>query len=187
MRFRFDRDRDRFIAARAMLRRVLAGLVGADPAELRFLYGRAGKPALSTGPQFSLSHSDDLGALAVAYDLEIGIDVERLRPIEPELADRFFAEDESAALRALAEPARTRAFFACWTRKEAYVKSLGDGLLAPLDRFSVSLDEPARLLWVEGDPGAPARWRLAHLEPARGFVGAIAAPSPAWRLVRRLT
>ena len=184
-RYRLDRDRDRFVAGRAGLRRILASEIGADPAALLFAYSKGGKPSLIGGPHFSLSHSQDLAALAVSPDRPLGLDIERVRQIDEDIAGRFFAADEAARLRAVPEHDRTAAFFACWTRKEAYLKATGDGLLAPLDGFSVSLDLPPRLLRVEGDPAAAARWRFLHLDPAPGFVGAIATRAPESRLVLR--
>ena len=182
-RFHFDRDRDRFIAGRAMMRRILARCLGREPAALHFHYGPSAKPAIEGKLFFNFSNSDDLGALAVA-PFELGIDIERVRAIEEDVAGRFFASDEVACLRALPVEMQTEAFFNCWTRKEAYVKAIGDGLLLPLDRFSVTLapDEPAALLRVGDDPVEPGRWKLHHFIPAPGFVGAIAARHPKWRV-----
>jgi 4'-phosphopantetheinyl transferase len=181
--FHFDRDRDRFIAGRAMLRRILGACAGRQPEALSFIEGRSGKPALDGALSFNFSNSDDLGALAVA-NFELGVDIEKIRVIEEDVAGRFFAADEVARLRALPAERQTEAFFNCWTRKEAYVKAIGDGLLLPLDRFSVSLTpcEPAILLRTDGDPAEPARWRLHHFVPAPGFVGAIAARRPNWHV-----
>lgn len=82
---------------------------------------------------------------------------------------------------------RMAAFYRCWTRKEAYLKAVSTGLSTPLDSFDVSISpDEAALLHVNGDARAPSRWSIVHLEPARGFVGAIALehPSPTvdcWR------
>lgn len=70
---------------------------------------------------------------------------------------------------------RERAFYHCWTRKEAYLKAVGDGVAAPLDRFDVSLEPgDARLLAVDGDPALAGAWSLTHIEPGPGYVGALA-------------
>jgi 4'-phosphopantetheinyl transferase len=106
------------------------------------------------------------------------VDLEKIRPtIEAQaIAHRFFSEREFQALVALPEAEQLRAFFACWTRKEAYIKATGDGLALPLDQFSVSVSPnvPAALLEVSGEPYAPRRWSLQDLCPGDGYVGAVA-------------
>jgi 4'-phosphopantetheinyl transferase len=181
--FHFALHRDRYIAGRAMLRRLLAARLDRDPASLRFRYGKSGKPALDEPISFNFSNSDDLGALAIA-GFELGVDIEYVRIIEEDVAGRFFAADEIARLRSLPIEQQTAAFFNCWTRKEAYIKALGDGLSLSLDRFSVTLapDDPPRLVRAGDDPSEPARWRLHHFIPAPGFVGAIAARQRGWRV-----
>jgi 4'-phosphopantetheinyl transferase len=185
-RFHFQRDRDRFIAGRGRLRRILGAYLQQSPNLLQFCYGASGKPAVAGPLSFNLSHSGEFAALAVAR-FGLGVDIECVRPIEEAVAERFFAADEVARLRRLPETQQTEAFFACWTRKEAYVKALGDGLSLPLDCFSVSLEpqESARLLRAGNDPAEPSRWQFHHFVPAPGFVGAIAARRRSWR-VRRL-
>ena len=93
-----------------------------------------------------------------------------------ELARRFFAPAEVAALAAVAAAEKMQAFFNGWTRKEAFLKAGGEGLARPLDQFTVSLrpDEPARLLAVEGDPEEASRWTLCALTPWPGFVACLA-------------
>jgi 4'-phosphopantetheinyl transferase len=181
------RDRAHFTAARAWLRRMLGAHLGLDPASLAFAYGPHGKPRLPAAAgalDFNLSHSDGVALLALSPGFELGADIEAVRPVEEKVAERFFSAAEVRALAALPARERTSAFFRCWCRKEAYLKALGSGLATPLDAFTVSLgpDEPARLLRVEGEPEAPAIWQLAHLDPAPGFAGAVAAPSRGWRL-----
>lgn len=181
-RFRAPRDRDRYIAGRGLLRAVLARYLWAHPAELHFRYGLHGKPALAreagrSALRFNVSHSEGLALLAVTRGREVGVDVERLRPdIEDGIARRFFSPGEVARLGALPAGQRQAAFFACWTRKEAFVKARGEGLGLGLDTFDVTLapEEPAALLRLDGDAGAPGRWSLQHLDPGPGYVGALA-------------
>ncbi len=180
-RFHFERDRRRFVATRGVLRGLLGRYLGVDPSALVFGYGPHGKPALGSpwqGLRFNVSHSGGLALLAFATDHEIGVDIEQERPV-PEMdsiTERNFSPRESAELRLLEERDRRRAFFRCWTRKEAFIKAVGDGLSHPLDAFAVTLapGEPARLLHVAGDPEAPRRFRLEGLEPADGFAAALA-------------
>ena len=181
--FRFRRDRDRYIMGRATLRRLLGRYLNADPRQLRFRYGAHDKPALAPEcggdtHRFNVSHSHGLGLIALTRDREVGVDLEWMRPevaIE-ELARRFFSPAEVAALFALPASEREEAFFACWTRKEAYIKARGEGLAIPLDQFDVSLGrgKPPAILSTRWDPGDASRWTLRSLHPGSGFAGAVA-------------
>jgi 4'-phosphopantetheinyl transferase len=193
-RFRFDRHRRRFTVGRAALRELLAGYLGFAPEAVRFAYGEKGKPSLDRPTEgsrgalhFNLSNSHELALAAVAVGVEVGVDVEWLRPMPDGLriAERYFSAAERAALAALPEDERDAAFFNGWTRKEAYLKAIGDGLTVPLDRFDVTLapGAPTRILALAGDAAAAARWSLLPLRPAAGYVGALALPAPGpWRL-----
>jgi 4'-phosphopantetheinyl transferase len=182
-RFVFPEDRDRFTAARGALREILARYVLVPPSELRFEYSSYGKPELQrpseTSVRFNASHSGAIALFALTLDRAVGVDVERVREDfdELEIAERFFSTREMKDLRALPEPLRKLGFFTCWTRKEAYIKGIGEGLSMPLDRFDVSLvpGSPAALLHTRGGPEA-SRWSLAALDPGPGYVGALAVP-----------
>lgn len=186
-RLHFERDRAHFIAGRAILRLLLAGYLQADPAELVFAYGPQGKPAPAgdkTGLRFNLSHSHGLALYAVTRAREVGVDLEQVRPLPDALpmARRFFSAGEYAALTALPAEQQPEAFFAGWTRKEAYLKALGAGLTTELSGFTVSLEpgEDARLVSVAGDPAEAARWGMVAFSPAPGFVAALAARDREW-------
>jgi 4'-phosphopantetheinyl transferase len=139
--FRFERDRRRFVARRAFLRRILAGYAGVAPASIRYRRSAAGKPELldSRGLAFSTSQADGLAIVAVATRGEVGVDIERVRPVAEalDLARRMFTERESEHLSSLPPALASEAFLRLWTRKEAYVKALGHGLSMPLDGFEV--------------------------------------------------
>jgi 4'-phosphopantetheinyl transferase len=182
--FAFDRDRHRFIVARACLRRVLGARLGVRPEAVELVYGARGKPALApdvagSALRFNVSHREDVTVFAFSVGREIGIDVEAIRPIPDAdaVAARFFSPRENAAYRALAPLDRLLGFYRCWTRKEAFIKALGDGCYYPLDRFDVSLapGEPATILRVEGVPGDRCRWRMESFSPTPGFVAAVVA------------
>lgn len=183
-RFHFARDCEHFVVARGVLRDILGRYLGAPPAGIRFSYSQYGKPSLKEGSgggrlRFNVSHSHGLALYAVARAREVGLDIEYLRDdlAGQEIAERFFSPAEVAALRALPVTQRTAAFFNCWTRKEAYIKALGEGLSHPLHRFSVSLipGEPAFLLHAEDDPSAPARWWMTAPPVADGYAAAVVA------------
>lgn len=189
-RFHFPLHRDRFTVGRARLRQLLGRYLGKDPAALEFRYGSAGKPELAGCEAgaclpFNVSHSDGLALIAIGGPGRLGVDIERIRPrTEPDSFGSFFAPAEEAALLALPRELRERAFFACWTRKEAYIKGRGDGLGFGLDRFEVSVcpDAPASLLRVLDHPEEAARWELRSLDAAPDYAGALAVEGHGWRL-----
>lgn len=176
-RFRFDRDRVRFIAAHAQMRLILAAYLQTQPQTPEFGANAYGKPCLQgeSTLRFNLSHSGSLGLLAVIPHQEVGVDIEVLRPEvdRKNIAKRFFAPGEATMLFSLPADQQTNAFYACWTRKEAYIKARGRGLSIPLDAFEVSLvpGEPARLLRL--DPGAQGTFSMMALEPGPGYAAAL--------------
>ncbi len=190
-RFHFRRDAMRWIVARATLREILGAYLEMEPAAVAFTYGPKGKPGLSPAEgradvQFSVSHSADLAAFAVTVDVPVGVDVERLRGLEDmdQIAARTFSGRECGALRSLPRGQRAAGFFNCWTRKEAYIKALGEGLSYPLDRFSVSLvpGTPARLETVEDQPSHVEAWTMEALPVSAGFAGAVVVGRPRARV-----
>jgi 4'-phosphopantetheinyl transferase len=176
-----ERGRKRAVVARAAVRVLLARYLDAAPEALAFAAGPHGKPRLD-GPdaplRFNLSHSDGLALIAVARDVELGADVERVRPRHdlPGLGRRVFSEAERDAVGE-----SEHAFYRHWTAKEAYVKAIGHGV-ASLRSFEVLLDAPgggARIVHAGGDREAGRRFTLAPLdEPAPGYVGAVVAEHP---------
>ncbi|MDM0017771.1 4'-phosphopantetheinyl transferase family protein [Variovorax saccharolyticus] len=177
-RFAFTRDRDRFIAAHAALRQVLAAQSGTHPALLEFDEGAFGKPALGgeAGPHFNLSHSQSLALIAVDAQCAVGIDIELPRAIPDlrALAATCFTPNEVCALDALPSGRRERAFFNGWTRKEACVKALGLGLSADLQRLEVGLDEVDRSVSYAGADGCEHTLRVLSVPLAGGAIGALA-------------
>jgi len=181
-RFALDRDRNRFIIARSRLRQMLAARLGVRPASVELVYGTRGKPALArrfarSRLRFNVSHSNDVAVYAFALGREVGIDVEAVRVMNDadSMAARFFSQCENKAYLALDSKDKLMGFFNCWTRKEAFIKALGDGLYYPLDRFDVSLapGEQARILRVERTPGNACGWELHSFLPGPGLIGAI--------------
>ena len=174
---RFVRERDRrcFIFSHGAARCILAAATGLAPADVAFGRSPQGKPhLLGRNLAFNLSHSGACTLVAVAVGAPIGVDVEALRPLDraDDLVARFCSDAEGQAYLARPEKRRTEAFFTLWTRKEAYVKALGGGLSIPLRAFTVSLDEPARI--VQPWPLAPRPGpRLCGLPAPAGHVGAL--------------
>jgi len=187
-RFYFDRDRNRFIVGRAMLRKILGHYLEIAPEKLIFSYGSHGKPKVETSPFFfNLSNSGYLALCGVTYQKEIGIDVEyllrELKDAEA-IAKRFFSAKESKEFLSLSPEERQLAFFRCWTRKEAYIKAIGDGLTYSLSNFDVTLtpNTEAKLLNVVTNPSEVNRWTLQELQPAKDYIGAIIVEGQDWKL-----
>jgi 4'-phosphopantetheinyl transferase len=178
-RFHFSRDREDFIVSRAILRVVLHRYVKTPAGEIQFRYGANGKPSFADERhrwlRFNLSHSHGIALYAISAEREIGIDVEYVRENWPDTdIENVFSEREIAGLKALPESVRGRAFFACWTRKEAYIKACGGGLSIPLKSFSVSFSpgEPAALL--DASPREVSRWSLREIEVDPRYAAAVA-------------
>jgi len=185
-RFVFEHSRRRFTVARALLRQLLGAYTDTHPQKVRFRYGDKGKPMLQGGTlEFNISHSEEL-LLAGFCKAPLGVDVEYLREVSDAeaITQRFFSPGETLSLLRLDKAERPRAFLLGWTRKEAYIKAIGRGLSFPLSQFEVSMqpDEAPRLLNLNGDTAEAARWTLLHLEPASGYLGAVAVTGKDWRV-----
>jgi 4'-phosphopantetheinyl transferase len=170
--------RRRFGAARSGLRTLLGRHLDRDPRSLAFATNEFGKPRLAGDGQvhFNLSHCEERAVLALSNAVEVGIDLERDRPIEHvDLAKRYFHPNEVADITASRDEAeQRRAFFLVWTLKEAVVKALGTGLSTPLDSFEVAIGpSPPRL--AVAPEGAPPTWCL-HAAMADGYCCALAVP-----------
>jgi 4'-phosphopantetheinyl transferase len=164
-RFNFVADRNRFVAGRGILRMLLGRYLKRDPFGLEFEYSVAGKPSLrnrSIPIDFNLSHSNGLAVFAFAFSCLLGVDIESVRDdfASEEIAARFFSSQEVIQLKSLPPEAKTKAFFQCWTRKEAYVKAHGDGLKIPLDSFGVSIGPGSEARFMEG---VDVNWHLLDI------------------------
>jgi 4'-phosphopantetheinyl transferase len=182
-RFHSQRHRSHFVVARGLLRTILGRYLKVEPGRLLFQYGPKGKPELAVDPgrralRFNVSHSHGLALYAVTQERDIGVDVEHVRPdvAAEKIAERFFSRGEAAALREVPAVVRQEAFYTCWTRKEAYLKAIGEGITLRLDQFEVSVTpgEPAVLLSINGDLKEASYWSLKGLDPGPGYVGALA-------------
>lgn len=176
----FERDRRRFTVARAGLRLLLGHYTNQDPCDVVFDYNPQGKPSVrgDTALQFNVSHSHERAVYAVGLGMTLGVDLEYMRPIDDlnSLARSTFSRREITAFDAVPHSLKPQAFFNCWTRKEAYIKALGEGLSHALDSFDVSLmpGEIARLLWVAEQPDEPNHWTLHSFKLGSDYVGALA-------------
>jgi 4'-phosphopantetheinyl transferase len=181
-RFHTQADRTRWARGRARLRILLGRYLQADPATLRFEYGPRGKPALTAacnhlGLYFNVTHPGDWMLCAVGRQA-VGVDVAQVGPKIDSLglAQRWFKESEYRVLCRLPSTLRLQAFIAVWTRKEAYLKARGNGLLAGLDSIEVTVDprEPAALRVDKRDPNAPFLWSLVDLAVTPSYRASLA-------------
>ncbi len=181
-RFLQVKHRNHFIAGRAILRSILSQYLQCHPKALKFATTKLGKPYLLNNHadlQFNLSHSAGKALYAVALDVVVGVDIESLgREVDhAELAKRYFAPLEFAALKKLPPAKQVRRFFELWTCKEAYLKAEGVGLSEHLSSVIIDPDvTPSHLQSVNGDSMASASWLLRTISSGSGYVAALALP-----------
>lgn len=194
--FAFDSDRRRFTIARAGLRTLLAARLGLAPEAVALTYGKNGKPALAneqaeSGLRFNVSHTANVAAYAFSFGQDIGVDVENVREIAnaDNIAARFFSARENESYHALDPLDKPLGFLTCWTRKEAFIKALGDGLTYSLRDFDVTLlpEERPEIVRVGDVPGAECGWTLRAISPGIGFVGACVVRTAAERVASMAT
>lgn len=158
-----------FVIRRGLLRNLLQSYTGLTAAEIHFKHNAYGKPHLhpaqnSAAFYFNISHTDSMMLIGITQHREIGVDIESMKPDTDYLniARSFFSTQEYTALSQLPLSEQCAAFYRAWTRKEAYIKALGEGLSCPLNSFSVSLDaqQPAKLLATQRHGDTPAQWQL---------------------------
>lgn len=168
-RFKFEKDRDSFIAARGILRTILGDYLNLDPKIIQFQYSSKGKPFLtSVSPliSFNLSHSNGKAVYAIALNQNIGIDLEAIRPIEVlSLAKRFFCESEYHWLTSLSPQQQNIEFFKLWTCKEAYLKATGEGIVGLQDvEIRLPFSSPIQLLKISNQPELAKLWKLYPID-----------------------
>ena len=180
-RFKFEKHRGAFALGRASLRVLLGRYLRVAPATIQFVYGAKGKPSLADAAcrlRFNVSNSGELAVMAFTECCELGVDVEHIRPVTDieRIAERFFCAAEAAELMALPDAQRQQGFFNCWTRKEAYIKAVGDGFAVGLDSFRVTLQPgvAAELVELEGSRDAARAWTMHDFIPAPEYIGALA-------------
>ena len=186
-RFRFDRDRLRYVAGRDGLRRILSRYLETTPEAVQIATEPGGRPLLEDrAVNFNFSRSEGWGFLAVSTASVLGADIEAVtaRSDLAATARRFFSAAEQEVLSALSGADWATGFFNCWTRKEAVVKAAGIGLSAPLDAFDVTVepDLPPRILRAEGDLALARDWTLHAFNPVDGYCAAVATELAAPKL-----
>lgn len=181
-RYRIERNRRRFIVARATLRQLLGRCLAVGPDAIRFGYARNGKPFIAgpaTDVQFNVSHAHERALYAISRNYALGVDIEYLnRDVDYSgLARRFFTRHEYSELQRIPESGRKHAFLTCWTRKEAVIKATGDGLSLPLAQFNVTVapDAAPRVLDFAGAAERSADWILYAAAVGADYAATVAA------------
>ena len=177
LKFKFKKDRNCYIISRGILRILLGSYLDENPAKLKFEYTSYRKPYLpACNLKFNISHSGGIAAFAFVLGLEIGVDIESIKDDFDvlELAQNFFSKREIEGLEKEPKEGLARAFYRCWTRKEAFIKAEGSGLSFPLDKFTVSLDDDAVLLETDWNATEKSHWSLFSFIPGDDYIGALA-------------
>ncbi|CAN5228390.1 4'-phosphopantetheinyl transferase superfamily protein [soil metagenome] len=178
-RFRSQPQRNRWIVARGILRIILGKCLEISPDKVSFEYSMYGKPSIFAASRakirFNLSHSDGLALYAVTSGREIGVDLERLQPFL--LDARTIAECltplERERLQILPDNDRERFFFDCWTRKESYLKALGEGLMVSPNQIETTLFSESSGVIKNGDKVRQIHHSFQNLPPIPGYAAAL--------------
>jgi 4'-phosphopantetheinyl transferase len=171
------------VVCRAALRSILGARLGVSPADVRFDYGEYGRPSLRgmerSGPYFNVSHSRDVGCIAVASGYDVGIDVEAVRQLNAldQMIHRTLAPTEQRQIAALPASDRMRTFFRYWTLKEALLKVVGVGLQRPLREIEIDLGIKGRIVSTPADIPVRGRYLLQELDLGNDYCGALAVES----------
>lgn len=189
-RFVFDRDRRRYVAAHTAVRVMLGRYLEMNPLDVRFVADRRGKPRLanaSSDLRFNLSHSEERALLAVALGREVGADIEYMRSV-PDMfgvAEEVFSPLERACLQEASSEQRPDVFFRVWTRKESFIKALGDGMHFPLNEFDVSAEPsaPELLLACRAAPSEVGRWTMLDLPGEPGYMATLTVEGSGFEVV----
>ena len=177
-KFRMAKTRDQFVASRGLLRQLAAGYLGCRPPAVPIVYESAGKPAIAGNPfHFNVTHSDEIAAFAFSRAGRIGIDIERVRPMQnaASVVERFFTANECAAFQKLPAGEQLNVFFKMWTRKEALLKALGQGIHAlELCEITVEPDVPPRVVKLMDEADCGERWQIRDVAVEEGYAAAVA-------------
>jgi 4'-phosphopantetheinyl transferase len=178
-KFHFSVDQKKYVISHGIMRKIIASYIPCHPKEIQYRHNAYGKPELhmpSCDIHFNLSHSEKLGALAIATR-PIGTDIEHLKPLEDyiSLTKHFLSEKESNYFEQLTFANQHQAFYRAWTKKEAYIKAIGMGLSYPVEQITICLDEHPQILEDRVNPDNAANLSIVSFEH-EDYMGAIAIP-----------
>ena len=166
-RFRFKKHRDGYILCHSAVRHILSYYVLSPPEEITFTHTTHQKPFLAFNPHhlyFNISHAHQMALFAINTDTPIGVDIEHISAIEDVdlLAQQFFSKLESQRFLLLPSSKKLEAFYTIWTRKEAFIKAIGEGLSYPLDQFETTFlpHEPTKINHIKKSVLEAQQWFL---------------------------
>lgn len=182
-RFHFGQDTIHYIAARGFLRSLLARHISINPEQIIFDYGLYGKPTLTQehnlqGLNFNLSHSGGIALCAIAYQRNLGIDIEKKRYIKDckDVAQSCLTQEELESLIPLSKEEYSTGFLKLWTQKEAYIKALGQGLSYPLQEFCIPYKSGVVPIFAydRHDPQQKGRWEFHDIDTTNDYIATLA-------------
>lgn len=180
-RFKFEVDKIKYIACRGALRVLLSKYLVQEAEKIEILYLKNGKPNHNSNLEFNVSHSGDWAVIGFTLDNILGIDIEYInREIEyVDIASKFFSAEEAYIVINAENNKMPLYFYNCWTRKEAFIKAIGDGLSFPLNKFRVSINPKVspKLLVTNWDPSEANKWSLWSFTKGDDYIGAVTVKS----------
>lgn len=179
-RFKVEQKRQQYIITRGCLRQCLSNLTGIAPKDCIFDYLKHGKPVWNKQQQypdlsFNVSHTHSLALIAISRQHSLGIDIEKIQNLkDPQpLVTRYFSPSEQIAFNRLPVADKARAFCAIWTRKEAFIKATGKGILYGLDNFDVSVDPDIQVTQIKLQKSQSIIWSAYDLPVNEGYTACL--------------
>lgn len=140
-------DKKRSIAAEMLAKTTIGKYLDIPAEHIEIVQSNNGKPyAVNFNIEFNVSHCEEIVVCAI-NNTPVGIDIERIRPISPKVAKKFFTIAEQEYILGKTPCAedydtefndvQLKRFFECWTAKEAYLKYTGEGLTDNLSALEI--------------------------------------------------
>ncbi len=187
-KLKFKEQRLERTISQAALRSLLSGYLGESPASIQLGRSSKGKPWCQADPslRFNISNSDGMAVLGFAHEQEIGVDIEKVRPMKDldELIRSNFKPSEVRQIERKPEERKER-FFRFWTFKESYLKAIGEGMRLPPEKLEFSLENGKVRLVSSADPDGDADWYFQEFIPAEGYRGTITHRKEGTRILER--
>ncbi len=177
--FRFLRDKESFVVAHAALRRILGNYLNLAPVAIRFQYNSFKKPHVANEGaakvSFNLSHSQQYALVAVTLSHDLGVDIEYMKKSRDlsQIAERFFSEKEFEEYHSLASEQKLEGFYNAWTRKEAFIKAMGQGLFCSLKDFVVNLTPGVEAKIIDVKDPLAHLWHIQGFSPVENYCAAV--------------
>jgi len=188
-RYIFNSDKKRYVVSHGFLKKIIGKYLDINPNDVSFRISSLGKPRLDEtlkpiNFEFSMAHSHELAIYALTKGRRVGVDIEYIhRKIDHmKIASKFFTKKERGILKTLPEHQRKKAFYNCWTRKEAFIKTFDEKLL-DFQEFEVTIipGEAPQIINIEGYPMESTHWYMISFSPAESYVGALVGEGRNWK------